>query len=77
MCDNLSSASGLYNLGEKEHMHVWLIVENTRFLCQILCVYRIHSIRRRGYYLFHRPSLCGVYSRAAFINTSSCQRGNP
>ena len=29
--------------------------------------YRIRSIRRRGYYLFHRPSLCGVYSRAATI----------
>ena len=26
-----------------------------------------------GYYLFHRQSL---YSRVAFINTSSCQRGN-
>ena len=36
--------------------------------------YHIRSIKRRGYYLFHRPSLCGVYSRAAFINTSSCQR---
>ena len=30
-------------------------------------MYRIRSIRRRGYYLFHRPSLCGVYSRAATI----------
>ena len=30
-------------------------------------IYRIRSIRRRGYYLFHRPSLCGVYSRAATI----------
>ena len=28
-------------------------------------VYRIRSIRRRGYYLFHRLSLCGVYLRAA------------
>ena len=30
-------------------------------------IYRIRSIKRRGYYLFHRPSLCGVYSRAATI----------
>ena len=28
-------------------------------------VYCICSIRRRGYYLFHRPVLCGVYLRAA------------
>ena len=27
--------------------------------------YCIHSIRRRGYYLFHRPVLCGIYSRVA------------
>ena len=45
--------------------------------------YRIRSIRRRGYYLFHRLSLCGVYSRAATIRERrllvpvSCQRGNP
>ena len=30
-------------------------------------LYRIRSIRHRGYYLFHRPSLCGVYSRAVTI----------
>ena len=29
--------------------------------------YRICSIRRRGYCLFHRVILCGFYSRAAFI----------
>ena len=29
--------------------------------------YHIRSFRRRGYYLFHRLSLCGVYSRAATI----------
>ena len=29
--------------------------------------YHIHSIRRRGYYLFHRPSLCGVDLRVATI----------
>ena len=40
-------------------------------------MYRICSIRHHGYYLFHRPSLCGVYLRVVFINTSSCQRGNP
>ena len=28
-------------------------------------VYRICSIRRRGYYLFHRANLCGFYLRAA------------
>ena len=43
----------------------------------LLDIYRIRSIRRRGYYLVHRPSLCSVYSRVAFINISSCQRGNP
>ena len=31
------------------------------------CTYRIGSIRRRGYYLFHRAILCGFYSRAVFI----------
>ena len=30
-------------------------------------VYWIRSIKYRSYYLFHRPSLCGVYSRAATI----------
>ena len=35
--------------------------------------YRIRSIRRLGYYLFHRPILCGVYSRAAFINISELE----
>ena len=29
--------------------------------------YRIRSITRRGYYLFHRAILHGYYSRAAFI----------
>ena len=29
--------------------------------------YCIRSIRRHGYYLFHPPSLYGVYSRAATI----------
>ena len=29
--------------------------------------YRICSIRRRGYYLFHCAILCGVYTRAATI----------
>ena len=29
--------------------------------------YRIRSIRRRGYYLFHHAILCGFYSRAATI----------
>ena len=29
--------------------------------------YRIHSIRCRGYYLFHLAILCGVHSRAATI----------
>ena len=28
-------------------------------------VYCIRLIRRRGYYLFYHPSLCGVYLRAA------------
>ena len=28
-------------------------------------IYRICSIRRRGYYLFHRAILCSFYSRAA------------
>ena len=32
--------------------------------------YRICSIRRLGYYLFHRAILCGFYSRAAFIKLS-------
>ena len=32
--------------------------------------YRICSIRRRGYYLFHHAILCGFYSRAAFIKLS-------
>ena len=27
-------------------------------------MYRIRSIRRCGYYLFHHPILCGVYLRA-------------
>ena len=35
--------------------------------------YHIRSIRRRGYYLFYRRSLCGIYLRVAFIDTSSCQ----
>ena len=39
--------------------------------------YCIHLIRRRSYYLFHSPNLCDVYSRVVFINTSSCQGGNP
>ena len=30
-------------------------------------MYRIRSIKRHGYYLFHHPSLCGVYSRAETI----------
>ena len=30
-------------------------------------VYRIRSIRRRGYYLFHRTILRGYYSRTATI----------
>jgi hypothetical protein len=55
-----------------------LYIHNHCQCCFIyMYVYRIRSIRRRGYYLFHRLSLCGVYSRAAFINTSSYQRGNP
>ena len=33
-------------------------------------LYRICSIRRCGYYLFHRAILCGFYSRAAFIKLS-------
>ena len=33
----------------------------------MLHMYRICSIRRHGYYLFHRTILCGFYSRAAFI----------
>ena len=32
--------------------------------------YRICSIRRRGYYVFHHAILCGFYSRAAFIKLS-------
>ena len=32
--------------------------------------YRIRSIRRRGYYLFHHAILCGFYLRAAFIKLS-------
>ena len=28
-----------------------------------IAVYHIRSIRRRGYYLFHRPILYGIYSR--------------
>ena len=27
-------------------------------------IYHIRLIRRRGYYFFHCPILCGVYSRA-------------
>ena len=38
----------------------------------MLLIYRIRSIRRRGYYLFQHAILCGVYSRAAFINI--CER---
>ena len=34
-------------------------------------VYRICSIRRRGYCLFHRTNLCGFYSRAA-TNRERC-----
>ena len=35
-----------------------------------ICFYHIRSIRHRGYYLFHRPILCGIYSRVAFIDIS-------
>ena len=42
-----------------------------------ISAYRIRSIRRHGYYLFHHPILCGIYSRVAFINISSCQRSDP
>ena len=33
----------------------------------IIIIYRIRSIRRRSYYLFHCLSLCGVDSRAVTI----------
>ena len=33
----------------------------------LLAIYRIRSIRRCDYYLFHRPTLCGIYSRAVII----------
>ena len=44
--------------------------EPDKIIITLNITYRIRSIRRRGYYLFHRPILCGVYSRAAFIDIS-------
>ena len=38
-----------------------------------ICFYHIHSIRHRGYYLFHCPILCGIYSRVAFIDISELE----
>ena len=44
-----------------------IAIENNNRDLPLTKEYRIHLIRRRGYYLFHRPSLCGIYSRAATI----------
>ena len=44
-----------------------LVTGKSVIQCNPHSIYRIRSIKRCGYYLFYRPSLCGVYSRAATI----------